>query len=122
MNKKAQIAIAGIIYLMSYRLGIIASGILSIYFGYRLYLSGLFPYAVEGSAFTAEIAGTAFSLQNAAPGTFFALFGVIVIVTMIMRSPPEFDFSTDKDGNVNIGIKDFDAGEEEEAMDTFTED
>ena len=89
-----QMMVWGIIYLMLYRLSIIATGALSIYLGYRLFLSGLFPYAIEGSEFNAEILGNTFTLRNAAPGIFFALFGVIVIVIMILRSPPEVGFTT----------------------------
>ncbi|MEM7333125.1 MAG: hypothetical protein AAF490_13630 [Chloroflexota bacterium] len=83
-----------IFYLAAYRLGIITAGIVSIYLGYRLFLSGLFPYAIEGSSFSAEVAGATFSLQSAAPGIFFALFGIIVIIVMILRSPPEFKFKS----------------------------
>ncbi|MFK7800363.1 MAG: hypothetical protein AB8G95_01910 [Anaerolineae bacterium] len=93
-NGSNQVMLMGIVYLMLYRLSIIATGALSIYLGYRLFLSGLFPYAVEGSSFNAEILGNTFSLQNAAPGIFFALFGVIVIVIMIVRSPPEVGITT----------------------------
>ena len=99
MNKNSSqgnqsIMLMGIVYLMLYRLSIIATGALSIYLGYRLFLSGLFPYAIEGSSFNAEILGNTFSLQSAAPGLFFALFGVIVIVIMIVRSPPEVGVET----------------------------
>ena len=86
----------GIVYLMSYRLSIIATGALSIYLGYRLFLSGLFPYAIEGTEFSAEILGNTFTLRHAAPGIFFALFGVIIISVMILRSPPEVNFSNNR--------------------------
>ena len=89
-----QVMLMGIVYLMLYRLSIVATGALSIYLGYRLFLSGLFPYAVEGNSFNAEILGNTFSLRSAAPGLFFALFGVIVIVIMIVRSPPEVGVNT----------------------------
>ncbi len=89
-----RVMIMGIVYLMLYRLSIIATGALSIYLGYRLFLSGLFPYAIEGTEFNAEILGNTFTLRNAAPGIFFALFGVLVIAIMILRSPPEVGFST----------------------------
>ncbi len=93
-DTSGRVMMMGIAYLMLYRLSIIATGALSIYLGYRLFLSGLFPYAVEGSEFNAEILGNTFTLRNAAPGLFFALFGVVVIVIMILRSPPEVGFST----------------------------
>ena len=93
-NGSHQIMLMGIVYLMLYRLSIIATGALSIYLGYRLFLSGLFPYAIEGSSFNAEILGNTFSLQSAAPGLFFGVFGVIVIVIMIVRSPPEVGVNT----------------------------
>ena len=91
-----------VLYLAVYRLGIIGAGIVSIYVGYRLFLSGLFPYAVEGSAFSAEVAGATFSLQNAAPGLFFALFGTIVIIVMILRSPAEFKYKTSSGDEVSM--------------------
>lgn len=93
-DANGRIMIMGIIYLMLYRLSIVATGALSIYLGYKLFLSGLFPYAIEGSEFNAEVLGNTFTLRNAAPGIFFALFGVIVIAIMIIRSPPEVGFST----------------------------
>jgi tetratricopeptide (TPR) repeat protein len=88
-----KMAYANLIYLGLYRLAIIAAGLTSIVLGYLLFVKGVFPYADStGSGFDASIAGTTFSLQNAAPGSLFALFGIIVTTVMIVRSPPEVSF------------------------------
>lgn len=39
---------------------------------------------------TGRFSGAEFKLKSAAPGTCFALFGAILIVAMIISSPPEF--------------------------------
>ncbi|MEQ9217892.1 MAG: hypothetical protein RLO17_07620 [Cyclobacteriaceae bacterium] len=79
-----------IIYLILYRIAIILVGLASIYFGYRLFLNGVFGVQkVKGSDFEANIGSNKFYLKNAAPGTLFALFGVILISNMMLSGSPE---------------------------------
>lgn len=87
---ESSIPYAPLIYLALFRLAIIAVGAISIILGYRLFIKGVFSVEGGGGAgFEANIAGTKFSLKNAAPGTFFALFGIIVISVMLINSPAE---------------------------------
>ncbi len=83
-----------IIYLLIFRLSIIASGITSIVLGYRLFCKGIWPEAGSGkeTSLDANIGGHQFTLRNAAPGTFFALFGVIIISAMFVSGSPEMTF------------------------------
>lgn len=80
---------AFVLYLTFFRLAIIAAGITSIVLGYRLFARGVFPKTyvnppLQGENVTAEFAGAKFTLRNAAPGTCFALFGMIIIVVMFL--------------------------------------
>ncbi len=80
-----------LIYVIIFRLAIITAGIISIVLGYRLFCKGVWPDLdkQQGTAFDAKVAGAHFTLKNAAPGTLFALFGVIIIIFM-SASMPEF--------------------------------
>lgn len=78
------------IYALIFRLAIIATGALSIYLGYMLFVKGVFG-GTQDADLSAEISGTKFSLKNAAPGTFFALFGVVIITVMLTQGMPMYD-------------------------------
>jgi tetratricopeptide (TPR) repeat protein len=82
---------AFILYLVLFRLSIIATGIVSIILGYRLFCKGVGwdKNAGKGSEATAEIAGSKFTLKNAAPGSFFAFFGVLIISIMFAAGGPQ---------------------------------
>jgi len=98
------LAYAAIIYLASFRLAIIAVGGLSIVLGYQLFAKGLFPEQTANSTtFQAELGKTKFSLKNAAPGTFFALFGVTLISMMLVNAPAEVDYSKNSDSKSTQG-------------------
>lgn len=84
-----------LIYAAFFRLAIIAAGMISLILGYRLLVRGIMPQAAavgEGQTATdAELqAGDVrLSVKNAAPGTLFALFGIIVITLMLGQGNPE---------------------------------
>ena len=101
----SEIVVPVIIYLALFRLAIIAAGIVSIVLGYRLFCRGVWPGNGSGTAVDAEIAGQRFSLKNAAPGTCFALFGVLTISVMFVSGPPELSqqFAASQDGKTNGG-------------------
>ena len=82
---------AFILYLTLFRLAIIAAGVVSIVLGYRLFLRGVWPEAPgsQGTSIDADIAGSRFTVKNAAPGTCFAMFGVIIIGVMFASGSPE---------------------------------
>ncbi len=79
------------LYAAVFRLAVIAAGTASIVLGYRLFTGGIGTESAnhEGATFDAKAAGLTFALKNAAPGTFFALFGVIIISVMVVQGNPE---------------------------------
>ena len=72
-----------VLYMIFFRLALIATGITCIVLGYRLFILGVYPSAAKGKdkddEVSAEVGGAKFTMKNAAPGTSFALFGVIII-------------------------------------------
>ena len=99
-----------VIYLALFRLAIIASGIVGIVLGYRLFTKGVFPnvYAnrsSDGTNVTAEIASAKFTLRNAAPGTCFALFGVIIIAVMFATGGPEINLELLAKGGMKATLR-----------------
>lgn len=85
-----------IIYLLIFRLAIIATGAISIILGYRLFCVGVWPRTprTKGTIVEAKLASAGLTLKNAAPGTCFALFGVIIIAVMFMTGGPEMTLQT----------------------------
>ncbi|NJO17988.1 MAG: tetratricopeptide repeat protein [Thioploca sp.] len=90
----SELALYFLIYVMLFRLAIIAAGITSIVLGYRLFCKGIWgDKSGEGANLNANLGNATVTFQNAAPGTFFALFGVITIGFMFINSP-EFSSET----------------------------
>lgn len=87
-----EIPLAFILYVTLFRLAIIAAGVISIFLGYRLFCRGVWPEAKgrDGTAVEAKLGGSSFTLKNAAPGTCFALFGVLIISLTFVKGSPEF--------------------------------
>lgn len=82
-----ELATAFLLYAVAFRLAIIAAGILSIVLGYKLFVQG-----VMGDGRTdadAQLGEIKLTVRNAAPGTCFALFGVVIIVAMLIQGGPE---------------------------------
>jgi tetratricopeptide (TPR) repeat protein len=75
-----------ILYAALFRLAIIASGFGCVVMGYRLFVMGVMPK--NGSQIDAQAGDIRLSLKNAAPGTCFAAFGVILIITMLVQGNP----------------------------------
>jgi tetratricopeptide (TPR) repeat protein len=88
---KLEITSLFLVYLILFRLAIITAGIISIVLGYRLFVRGIKPTdnAAPGTDISARIAQSRFTVKNAAPGTCFALFGVLTISIMFARGGPE---------------------------------
>lgn len=78
-----------LIYATLFRLAIVAAGTVSIFLGYRLFRAGFLAEAKAGTTVEAHLAGQKFLLKNAAPGTAFALFGVIIVAVMVAQGNPE---------------------------------
>jgi tetratricopeptide (TPR) repeat protein len=87
------------IYATVFRMAIIAAGMLSIFLGSRLFAARTESQGTnfEKTTFDAKVAGLAFALKNGAPGTFFALFGAIIISVMLMQGNPELTLKTFND-------------------------
>lgn len=87
-----------IAYLVLYRLAITAAGVLSIYWGYRLFIQlAIIKQADTNSKAAAEKGTNAemsitkdvkIKLTNAAPGALFAMFGAGIIIAMIVGGTP----------------------------------
>ncbi len=89
-----------LVYLTSYRLGLIAVGGLSILLGYRLFTTGRGETSGSGAAGTeldATLGKSKLTLKNAAPGTCFAAFGALIISVMLVNQPPELELKTEND-------------------------
>ncbi|GAC15632.1 tetratricopeptide repeat protein [Aliiglaciecola lipolytica] len=87
--------IVSILYLGIFRLSIITVGAISIYLGYKLFIAGIGAnQGNEGSGMEASMGGTTFAVKNAAPGTFFALFGVVLISAMLINAPAEVTYQS----------------------------
>lgn len=95
-----------VVYLILFRLAIIIAGMISIFLGYRLFVKGVEPVsnAGAGTDISARIAESRFSVKNAAPGTCFALFGVVVISIVFARGGPELTLKRIQDA-ANAGVR-----------------
>ncbi|MDM8541872.1 hypothetical protein QUF90_12360 [Desulfococcaceae bacterium HSG9] len=103
------IQIAFIIYLILYRMAIIAVGALSITQGYRLFsrvVGSQSKDATESSSKSdspteakIKLSGMEFNFKSASPGLFFTFFGVVVILVMIVTGGPELTMKTLEKGN-----------------------
>lgn len=76
-----------LVYAIAYRLAVLAAGTLFMYFGYRLFTQGII--ASEGAEVGGEHNGSKLWIRNVAPGTFFALFGTMLIGIMVWQGNPE---------------------------------
>jgi tetratricopeptide (TPR) repeat protein len=88
-----------LLYAAAFRLAIIGAGVVSIVLGYKLFVQGV----IRGGRTDAEaqLGDIRLSVRNAAPGTCFALFGVVIIVIMFIQGSPELTLRTAGDA-VNI--------------------
>lgn len=99
-----------VIYLTLFRLASISAGIISIVLGYKLFVLGVFPKIYKhssenGEEIVAEVAGAKFSLRNAAPGTCFGMFGVIIIVAMLIMGAPGFTLELLEKGGIKASLR-----------------
>ncbi len=96
------IEFAFLIYLTLFRLAIIAAVVISIVLGYQLFCRGVWPRhgGQHGTDVTVEVAESRFTLKNAAPGTCFALFGVIIVSIMLAQGGPKLVLETLQEGGL----------------------
>ena len=84
--------VAFVLYVAFFRVAIILAGVTSILLGYLLFLRGVFPTSDakrHEDKIEARAAGASLTLKNAAPGTAFAAFGALIIVSMLVTGRPE---------------------------------
>ena len=81
-----------LLYATLYRLTVLAIGALSIWLGFRLFNNA--GSRKQASAGSASVEGNGFklTLTSLLPGTYFALFGTVIISIMLWKGePPKFD-------------------------------
>jgi hypothetical protein len=79
-----------LIYAACYRLGVLVVGGLSIWLGFRLFDNATSKKHTPDNAgnASAEGGGIKLSFTNLLPGTYFALFGTVIIGIMVWRGEP----------------------------------
>jgi hypothetical protein len=68
--------------LLIYKLACVCSGVMICFFGYLLFVRGIFTSAGD---LDSQFHNTKLVLKKAAPGTFFALFGACVVAVTVWR-------------------------------------
>ncbi len=97
MDIKSQI----IISLTSYKIISLMVGSIFAYMGYRLFTAGIWGHAGE---LEAEFGDNKLILKKAAPGTFFALFGAIIISITLYKGLEFKDYTNDYSNESYIEI------------------
>jgi len=94
-----------VIYLLIFRLSIVILGGISIILGYHLFAKGVLPPASTGSGGSevgAQIGSINLTFKNAAPGSFFVVLGIVLVISMIMTAPPDAHFKTQTDPTTGV--------------------
>lgn len=73
---------AVIVSLTAYKLASLFVGLLFSFMGYKLFMSGIWGHAGE---IDSKFGDNTFVIKKAAPGTFFALFGAIIVGITIWK-------------------------------------
>ena len=98
------IVVAGLLYLLIFRLGVILLGGICIYLGYRLFTQNLSKRKGENDQATeleAKFGNNELTLRSVAPGIFFVAFGSLVTVSILAGSPPELKVGVEEDATGN---------------------
>tara|TARA_B100001059_G_C17827077_1_gene582071 strand:- start:563 stop:901 length:339 start_codon:yes stop_codon:yes gene_type:complete len=82
-----------VISLTSYKLLSLLSGCAFAYMGYRLFVSGIWGHTGD---LEAEFGDNRLVLKKAAPGTFFALFGAVIVSVTLYKGLEFKDYSKSK--------------------------
>jgi hypothetical protein len=110
-----------LVYATIFRLAVVATGSLFMYFGYRLFIHGVL--SGQGAEIGGEAGQIKLSLKNAAPGTCFSLFGMILIGLMVWHGSPEMTVSmTSNDGSgLTVKFRGSKIADQEKAFDLVSE-
>jgi len=103
-----------LIYVTLFRLTVLAVGALMVYLGFRLFIERSNENN-EGSISSASAEGGGFkvTLTNFWPGTYFAMFGTVIIGIMLWQGTPELimkelkDVTADGKGRDNVRSTEF---------------
>jgi hypothetical protein len=77
------------VYATLFKLAALAAGVMSIAFGYNLFIKGILASGTKGTTLKADAGDYRITLRNAAPGTFFALFGAVILAITVFKGQPE---------------------------------
>jgi hypothetical protein len=90
------------IYAIAFKVLVVAAGITFIVLGYRLYKNGIVGPDAKGATLKASIAKSEILLKNTGPGTFFAIFGAVLIGLLVFSSSPELSLkSSETNGEIS---------------------
>ena len=81
-NKQMPVETQLLLSVALYKVTSLLVGVAFSYMGYRLFNSGVWGNA---GTFTAQHKDNKLILKNAAPGTFFAMFGAIIVVVTLVK-------------------------------------
>lgn len=97
------VLISGFIYLACYRIAVLAAGVICMILGFRLLLAGM-PATDKGAKIGVERSEYKLTAENIAPGTCFAIFGVIIITVTLAGDKPEINLLNlvEKNGTVQM--------------------
>lgn len=84
------VLISGFIYLACYRITVLAAGVICMILGFRLLLLGM-PATNKGTEIEVATGDLKLKAANVAPGTCFAVFGVIIIAVTLAGDKPEIN-------------------------------
>ncbi|CAK8723642.1 hypothetical protein GCAAIG_13495 [Candidatus Electronema halotolerans] len=86
----------GIIYLLIFRLAVLVLGGLSIFYGYRLFLSNgqqAGQTADQGGELHGKINSSELTIKSTAPGIFFSAFGAAIVIAVLAGSQPDVTYN-----------------------------
>ena len=78
--------VVSVLYVLVWRLCVLACGLVSIILGYRLFKLG---FTTREGKLEAGLGSKTIKVSQFAPGTFFALFGAVIIANLVLTSPSE---------------------------------
>ena len=81
------VELAFLIYAIAFRLAVMAVGGVTIVLGYKLFVRGVYGNSTDIEGRLGEYGLT---IKNAAPGTAFCAFGVILVATMVIAGSPSY--------------------------------
>jgi len=88
-------------YAATFRLGVLGCGIACVALGYFLLTKAIGRKNAANGSFSASVGTAQVSMQNLAPGTMFAAFGMIIVGAMLYQGMPELQ-QRNADDNLTV--------------------